>query len=307
MPRKAPAPKLPAFIAPMLAKTSEPFDSEEHLFEVKWDGTRALAFIEKDGYRLVNRRRFEIAPRYPELDPLHGLEPGTVLDGEVVVLRNGKPDFSLLLSREHAGGALRRRGSALHHPATYIVFDQLYARHESLCREPLHARRDRLRETLAPAASPRLVVSEGVTGAGRRFFEEVCGRGLEGVMAKRLDSAYLAGKRSDAWLKIKRAHTLLCAIIGFVPAGASDLRSLIIAAEEKGELRPVGKVGSGLTAEARADLNRRLRARLRAAPLVPCALKGMWVEPGLYCRVTYLEKSSSGQLRAPVFEELIVE
>ena len=99
--------KLPSFIPPMLARSGEPFDSEDHLFEIKWDGTRALAFVERGACRLLNRRRLEISERYPELSFLPKLDAGTILDGEIVVLRDGKPDFDLLLSREHAGSSLR--------------------------------------------------------------------------------------------------------------------------------------------------------------------------------------------------------
>jgi ATP-dependent DNA ligase len=95
-------PELPRFVPPMLAKSGDPFDSPEHLFEVKWDGTRVLAFVESRGYRLVNRHRVDVTDRYPELGFLHDLPAGVVLDGEVVVLRQGKPDFGLLLSRNQA-------------------------------------------------------------------------------------------------------------------------------------------------------------------------------------------------------------
>ena len=298
---------LPDFIAPMLAKSAEPFDSPDYLFEIKWDGTRALAFVEKGGYRIVNRRRFTIADRYPEFELLGQLDPGTVLDGEIVVLRDGKPDFNLLLSREHSGSSLRRRSSALRYPATFIAFDQLYRGYRSLTDQPLETRREHLSRTVEAASDPRLVFSDGITGRGEAYFEEVCERGLEGVMAKRLGSKYHAGKRSDAWLKIKRRLSLLCAIIGYVPSGPDDFKSLIIAAEEDGELGFVGKVGSGIDTDTHTDLNRRLRERPRATSLVPCPILGKWVEPHLYCTVTYQERTTTGQLRAPVFKELVVE
>jgi bifunctional non-homologous end joining protein LigD len=119
--------RLPDFIAPMLATSAEPFDSPDHLFAIKWDDTRALLFVEADGYRIVDRRRFAIGERYPELEFLGELAPGTVLDGEIVVLRDGRPDFTLLLSREQSGSSLRRRSSAIEYPATFIAFDQLYS------------------------------------------------------------------------------------------------------------------------------------------------------------------------------------
>jgi DNA ligase D-like protein (predicted ligase) len=289
----------------MLATSGEPFDSQDFTFEVKWDGTRVLAFIEGDGHRLLNRRKADAAERYPELEFLRALEPGTVLDGEIVVLRDGKPDFRLLLSREHAGGALRRRTAAREHPATYVVFDQLYAGFEPCMDEPIEKRRERLRGLVQRAAQPRLAFSEEVRGTGRAFFDAACRQGLEGIMAKRLGSIYTPGKRSDAWIKIKAQRSILCAVIGYVPAGKDDFRSLIIAAQDEGELRCVGKVGTGFDAKLREELNRRLRERPRPRPLIACPVKGKWVEPGLYCTVTYLERSPSGQLRAPVFRSLV--
>jgi bifunctional non-homologous end joining protein LigD len=98
---------LPRWVRPMLARRGLPFDSDEHLFEIKWDGTRVLAFVEGGACRLVNRHQADVTDRYPELEFLAGLPPGLVLDGEVVVLRQGKPDFRLLLSRNQARDPLK--------------------------------------------------------------------------------------------------------------------------------------------------------------------------------------------------------
>ncbi len=196
-------PKLPRFVPPMLAKPGVPFDSQEHLFEVKWDGTRVLAFVEQGGYRLVNRHRVDVTDRYPELGFLGDLAAGTVLDGEVVVLQNGKPTFRLLLSRNQARAPFKIRSLARTLPATYVVFDLLYERFESLLALPLGTRRKRLEKLMGRYAHPRLVFSQGVVGPGKAFFAEVCGQGLEGVMAKCLASRYRPGRRTDAWIKIK--------------------------------------------------------------------------------------------------------
>jgi bifunctional non-homologous end joining protein LigD len=125
----------------MLAKLGEPFDSENYLFEIKWDGTRTLAFVDGAGYRLVNRRRMDMNDRYPEFDFLRNLPPGTVLDGEMVVLRDGKPDFRLLQSREQARTPLNIRSLARSHPATYVVFDLLYESYRPVMSLPLAVRR----------------------------------------------------------------------------------------------------------------------------------------------------------------------
>jgi ATP-dependent DNA ligase len=194
-------PELPRFVPPMLAKPGVPFDSPEHLFEIKWDGTRVLAFVDSNGYRLVNRHRADVTERYPELGFLDRLPTGTILDGEVVVLRQGKPDFGLLLSRNQARASLKIQSLARTIPATYIVFDLLYHRFESLLALPLRARRQRLETVVRACANGGFVFSEGIVGPGRAFFEAVCRKGLEGVVAKRLDGRYRPGRR--AWIKIK--------------------------------------------------------------------------------------------------------
>lgn len=288
----------------MLAQPGEPFDDPTYHFEVKWDGTRALAFIEAGGYRLMNRRRIDMTERYPEFAFLADLPPGTVLDGEMVVLRNGQPDFGLLQSREQARTPLRIRSLAKASPATYVVFDLLYQDGKSQMDEPLTARRDKLRKVVQQAGQPLLIISEGLPAQGKAFFQEACARNLEGMVAKRLLSPYLPGRRTDAWIKVKRSSSWWCAIIGFLPSGKNDFRSLILATEEKGELRYAGKVGTGFDNPLRKRLNQLLWSRLRATPIVPCKLKGTWIEPGLYCRVSCMERTEKGEFRAPVFEEL---
>ncbi len=187
----------------MLAQPGVPFDSAEHLFEIKWDGTRVLAFVEKGGCRLVNRHQADMTDRYPELEFLNDLPAGTVLDGEVVVLRQGKPNFRLLLSRNQARSPLKIQFLARILPVTYVVFDLLYERYESLLAQPLSTRRERLEKLIQGCAHPRLVFSQGVVGSGKAFFAEICHQGLEGMMAKRLDSRYRPGRRTGAWIKIK--------------------------------------------------------------------------------------------------------
>jgi bifunctional non-homologous end joining protein LigD len=179
--------ELPRFVPPMLAKPGVPFDSPEHLFEIKWEGTRILAFVQKRGYRLVNRHRADVTDRYPELEFLSNLPAGIVFDGEVVVLRQGKPDFGLLLSRNQTRAPLKIKTLARTFPATYVVFDLLYERFEPLLMLPLWARRQRLQALVCDCANPRLIHSEGVIGQGLAYFEAVCREGLEGVVAKRLD------------------------------------------------------------------------------------------------------------------------
>lgn len=297
--------KLPQFIEPMLARPGKAFDSADFLFEIKWDGVRTLAFIDKDGYRLVNRRRADMTDRYPDLTFLGQLPAGTILDGEMVVLAKGKPDFALLQSREHARSGLKIRTLAKSSPATLVVFDLLYEGFKSVLEQPLQARRQRLARLVKACGHPQLVLSEGVVGQGRAFFKEAAALELEGVVAKRLQSRYLPGQRTDAWVKIKRGETVCCLIIGFLPSGGDDFRSLLLAADDGGKLRYVGKVGTGFDHQLRKKINRLLWSRLQDKPFIPCKIKGKWVRPGLYCLVSCMERTASGHLRAPSFKGLV--
>jgi bifunctional non-homologous end joining protein LigD len=196
-------PMLPAFIQPMLAVSAEPFDDGHFLFEIKWDGIRMLAFIDAKGYRLRNRHGTNTTVRYPEFDFLVQLPSGTILDGEMVVLRHGQPDFALVQSRDKTRSSLKIRTLSQAEPATFMAFDLLYENYSSLLAFPLLERRQRLERLLGRLNHPRLTFSLGIVGRGQALFTEVCCQNLEGIMGKRLSSRYRPGQRSRDWIKIK--------------------------------------------------------------------------------------------------------
>jgi DNA ligase D-like protein (predicted ligase) len=296
-------PSLPRFIEPMLARTAEPFDSEAWLYEIKWDGFRAIAYIDEPGsYRLLGRKRSDFKAQFPELRPLSTLPAGSIVDGEIVAMVDGKPDFATLLQRQRSPSARSR-----HRPVTFLAFDLLYTGFESLMKLPCDVRRQRLAEVMQSTASPRLALSRSVVGDGIEFFRKACEMGLEGVVAKRRSSVYEPGRRSGAWLKFKKRTSLFCAIIGYLPSDERGLKSLIIAAPVEGVLQCVGQVGSGIGQELLEHLLRLLKERERRTPIIPCSIKGRWVEPGLFCKVSYAEWTGTNQLRAPVFESLHVK
>jgi len=296
---------LPEFVPPMLATLiDEPFDSPKHLFEIKWDGIRALAFVEGGGYRALTRNRQDLVGAFPELAALVRLPAGTVLDGELVVMADGRPSFGGALERMQGRGKVRVASLSRSSPAQYVVFDLLYRGGESRLARPLRERRSELEELLADLGEPRIVFSDGIVGPGRALFDEARARSLEGVVAKELESTYQPGKRTRAWLKVKTTREDPCAIVGWIADERGDLSSLVVALEEGGRLVCVGRVGSGLTNQMRARLLALCRARPRATPFVPSSDPGNWIEPGLFCTVSYLERTENG-LRAPVFVELL--
>lgn len=298
---------LPSFVAPMLAKLRRrPFNSELHLFEAKWDGFRAQLSVEDGTLRVRSRRDRDLTAAFPECAVATALPSGTMLDGELVVLRGGRPDFEAMLRRGQAKSENTARRLAATLPASFVAFDLLYDAGESLLELPLSARRERLEARLRQIDSPLLVLSEGATGAGVAFFERFVELGFEGIVAKRLDSPYLSGERSDLWTKVKAEQRRLCVVLGFLRDADGALKSLIVGSDVDGKLRCIGRVGSGLGNADRVALQELLEARLAQEPIVEAGPpEGVWVQPGIFCTVRFLELTSSGTMRAPVFEGLV--
>jgi bifunctional non-homologous end joining protein LigD len=285
----------------MLAVPGQPFDSHAHFFEFKWDGIRVQALIEHGAHRLVSRNGVDITARYPSLAGLAALPAGLALDGELVALRDGKPDFELVLRSMHRESSL---------PVSFVVFDVLYKSSRPLLAMPFSERREILEEIIRESQCPGVILSEGVRARGKMLYQTACEQGLEGVVAKRLSSTYAAGKRNGAWVKIKRRLRVHVAIIGYIEKEGDDFQSLLVAGnglpgEKEGALRYIGRVGGGFTEEVRERINRLLKQRPRDTPLVSCPERARWVEPGLYCAVSFAELTSAGLLRAPVFEGLL--
>jgi ATP-dependent DNA ligase len=288
-------------LLPMLAVASPPFDSPEYLFEVKWNGVRALAARQVHAWDLWGRELADYRPRYPELQVLTTLPPGTVLDGELVQLLHGVPDLEAMLARHQLTQSAKIQRASHEQPVSYVVFDLMAYKGRSLLGQPLKERRSVLRELIARWQRPRLQFSEGVIGPGLLFFEQAVRQGQEGVMAKHLDSRYLPGRRSVSWRKIKPSRRLPCVIIGWQP-GVAGVCSLLVAGPCHGCLRYLAQVRTGFT-----DAERRRLAGVLAAvpgrsrPLVPCPHPGRWLEPELVCQVNYLDRTSAGRLRGASF------
>ena len=191
-------------LLPMLAVPAEPFDSAEYSFELKWDGIRALAAVDKGGWRLWGRERADYTVRYSELDMLRCLPAGTLVDGELVAFdAAGRPDLPGLLRRHGLTDAWRIRQARRWCAVRYVLFDLLYHAGRSLLHEPLARRRELLTDVCQRLEAPEVRFSEAVIGAGRALYAAVVAQGHEGVMAKHLASAYRPGRRAAAWRKIK--------------------------------------------------------------------------------------------------------
>jgi ATP-dependent DNA ligase len=190
-------------VLPMLATSAAPFDAADYHFEIKWDGIRALTAVEADGWRLWGRKASPYTERYPELARLRAYPAGTLVDGELVALRTGRPDLAALQRRHHLGDPFQIRQAPGWCPVHYIVFDLLYLRGRSLLGETLARRRELLAELCAAVPLPAVVFSAAVASQGKELFAQAVALGHEGVVAKQLSSTYRPGRRSPAWRKIK--------------------------------------------------------------------------------------------------------
>lgn len=298
-------------IAPMLAYSSKPFDSVQHLFEIKWDGARCLLFLQGQQLRLQNRRLHDITSRYPELWGLAGQlrVHNVILDGELVVLSQGKADFRRLQQREQLADPMKIEIMSRQLPATYVVFDLLYLDDRNYLEAPLIERKQVLRAILPD--SDQVVESQYIEAQGQAFFREAVARGLEGVMAKARASPYLIGQRSRHWLKIKPRGRMACYIVGYSPGQGgrrATFGSLALATREGRGWVFRGLVGSGFAEAELEALARQLMALRVATPAIPLdeVVKGVqWVRPQLRCLVSFQEMTPRGHFRAPAFERLL--
>lgn len=290
----------------MLAVSGRPFSSAEWIFEPKIDGTRSLADVSKESVRLYNRRQIDITSRYPEIAAAlvqAGLESGFMLDGEIAVFVGGRPNFSALARREHQSERMRIDYLASALPASYVVFDILYAKGRSVMSLPLWQRKSLLLEALPE--SEGVTISDSYAKNGEDYFSAALKMGIEGVMAKRLDSLYQPGTRSPDWVKIKKSLKLDLVVGGFIPgkgARAPYFGGLLLGAYSQGRLHYVGRVGSGFAddelKEIAAGFSYLDHSPFRNATPMPQA---KWVKPDRVVQVAALEVTEDCHLRAPVF------
>ncbi len=308
-----PQPAPPPTYEPMMAVlTAEPFDDDEWLFEVKWDGHRCLANLGQ-ATRLTSRTRRDMTAQFPELIDMHRqlAARNAVVDGEIVALdREGRPSFERMQDRFHRTPEelARNKGRV---PVQFLAFDLLWLDGQPLLDLPLVERRARLVEVLVETRDIRL--SQVVEGAGTRFFEQVRALELEGMVAKRAASPYRPGARSPDWRKVKALCLQDCVIVGWTPGKggrAATLGSLLLAVYDGDRLRYAGNVGTGFTHAFLADLLAKLAELEVPRPMFE-GFEGTlrprgarFVRPELVCEVEYLRWTQDDKLRASSFKGL---
>jgi bifunctional non-homologous end joining protein LigD len=305
--------RFPSSIRPMLAMPVDRlFHDDDWVFEVKWDGVRALLFWNKseDVLRLQSRKGGDITHRYPEiLRSVNSIRVSNsvVLDGEIVVLdRNGIPDFQRHQTRMNVDSPREISYLSRESPATYYVFDILYLDGLSLEGLDLISRREILSKVLS--ASGRIRVSDFIQGRGESVFKNAIAMGLEGIVAKYKYSKYLQGARSSAWLKIKGVLTQDCVVIGYTRGEGNRegyFGSLILAAYDGAKLRFVGHTGSGFgfdQLEETLEMMKKLAVDECPIDHVPYVNREpVWIRPELVVEVKFHGWTRDGAMRAPIF------
>ncbi|MCR5862791.1 DNA ligase D [Flavobacterium sp. J372] len=303
--------KMPKDIKPMLATlVNEPFDDPGWTYEVKWDGYRALAYIENGKIELSSRNNKSFTEKYYSLaEAFSQLNINAVLDGEILVIKeNGKADFGALQNwRSEADGHL-----------VYYAFDILWHDGKNLMEVPLSERQAVLHRVL-PKDNDSIRQSTVFTSNGLEFYKAAEKMGLEGIMAKKADSTYIPDNRSKNWLKIKVNQRQEVVIAGYTRNEGSNklFSSLLLGVYENGKLDYVGKVGTGFTQKLQKEMMEMFRPLVvnksafgyepdinkpsRFRPNPPKAV-ATWLKPELVCEVSFAEVTSDGVFRHPSFE-----
>jgi bifunctional non-homologous end joining protein LigD len=295
---RAPVTPMPRQTRPMLATLArEPFDNEDWIFEIKWDGYRALAEIRDGKVSLYSRNLLSLNERFPAVrDALKGITFDALLDGEIVVVDDdGYPDFQMLEDYGRSG-----KGHLL-----YYVFDLLHFQGHDLTGLPLITRKDILKKVLPSLSGIRF--NDHVERDGILFFRTASERGLEGIVGKHRYSTYRPGRRSPQWLKIKTRISQEAVIAGFTEPGGSRryFGALVLGVHDGKDLVYIGHAGGGFSDRTLKEIRERLDPLTR--PDCPFGVKPRtmrpvtWVEPELVCEVLFHGWTREGLMRQPTF------
>jgi bifunctional non-homologous end joining protein LigD len=309
---------MPREIHPMLATlVEEPFDDPLWFYEVKWDGYRAVVFINDGRTRLVSRNQNDLTGEFPEIAQALQELPveNAVLDGEVVALdEEGRPSFSLMQQRTGMTSPGTRGPRNLSLPIVYYAFDLLYLNGYNLMASPLEQRKALLQQAI-PAEKGFVRYSDHYAEKGTALYGVARDKGLEGIVAKLRTGAYVQ-KRSREWLKIKITRRQECVIAGYTdPKGSRENFGSIVLGlyDENGKLVHVGNAGSGFTGATHAALWKKLnQLKTDKNPFgekIESTRRPHWLKPELVAEIKFSEWTHEGErggfkMRAPIFQGL---
>jgi len=288
-------------IKPMLiGEEGAAFDSPDYIYELKLDGERCIAYLDpNDGTELRNKRNMKMLMKVPELKDIHKhIGVRCILDGELAIIKDGKPDFAEIQRRSLMSNPIKIELAARQYPACYTAFDILYYKDHAVNNLPLMERKKLLDEVII-SESARFAKSRYIEEKGIAFYELAEKQDLEGIVAKRKNSLYYFDKRTKDWIKCKNLKDDDFVVCGYIPK-ENNMTSIVLGQYRDGKLINKGHVTLGVGGESFA----KIKKLPNVAPLFEDDKDTIWVEPKLVCTVKYMMKTESGGLRQPVFKGL---
>ncbi len=289
----------------MIGEMRDAFDSPDYIYELKLDGIRAVVYLDSVRTDLRNKRNLMVTSVYPELRDIHKqVKKCCILDGEIAVINNGKPDFSEVQRRSLMSNKFKIQMAVAKLPVCFTAFDILYLDGQQLTDLPLMERKKLLEKTVDE--SPRLAVSRFIEEKGVAFYALAEQNGLEGIVAKRKDSRYYFDKRTKDWIKIKNLQDDDFVVCGYIEK-ESNVVSIVLGQYRTNQLVYKGHVTLGISGD---DFKLIQQQKSTDCPFFAAPKgneKAVWLAPDLVCTVKYMEKTESGSLRQPVFKGLRVD
>lgn len=287
-------------INPMLiANKMEPFNDINWIFELKLDGCRCIAYLDSET-SLKTKRNIEMIQKFPELMNLHKYISGpTILDGELIILKNGVPDFFELQRRTLLTDQFKIQLASSRLPASFVAYDCLWFNDDSLLSMPLLDRKEKLDKTVH-GENDRFAISRFIENNGIGLYQLADERELEGVVAKKKKSIYFPGKRSKEWIKFKRMEDEDFVVAGYVHKGAHTY-SIILSKYQNGNLVYKGHVTSGVSKEVVQQLTQTNKSPLNIISIGLQNEKVVWVIADHVCTIEFMPNTKKS-LRQPVFK-----
>lgn len=292
-------------IAPMLiGADSTAFDDDNYIYELKWDGERCIAYLDpKAGTELRNKRNVKMLSKVPELNSLHTqVKTKCILDGELMILKNGKPDFYEIQRRSLMTNSFRIDLLSKQYPASFIAFDILYYKDHDITLLPIVERKKYL-EKVFNQETERMALSRFVEGQGIALYDLAEKQELEGIVAKRKESVYIQGKRTKEWIKIKNLKDEDFVVCGYIYK-SNHMISIVLGQYENDKLIYKGHVTLGVGGENFRKIHVLSKMKCPFHQVPEGNDEAIWVVPELVCTVKFMDYTVSGSMRQPVFKGL---
>lgn len=285
----------------LISKEKEAFDDENYIYELKLDGIRCIAYIDKNGVDLRNKRNDKVIYKYPELNDIYKQLNcnNAILDGELFILKHNKTDFYEMQRRSLMSDKFKIELASKKLPVSFSAFDILYKDNSQLTDLPLIERKEILQNTLKE--NDRISITRYIETEGKKLFDLTTQNELEGIVAKKKDSKYYFGKRTKDWIKIKNFEDDDFVICGYIEK-EENITSIVIGKyNEQNVLVYKGLVTLGVSNQALQIIKSQ---KTLETPLFNTIDSTIWIEPNLVCVVKYMQQTESGGLRQPVFKGL---